>query len=39
MVKREELPKTWEELADPKWAGKFSTDPTGVAFRIVADNS
>jgi iron(III) transport system substrate-binding protein len=26
LVRREELPKTWEELADPKWKGKLGIE-------------
>jgi iron(III) transport system substrate-binding protein len=28
-VKPEELPNTWDELLDPKWAGKVIVDPRG----------
>jgi iron(III) transport system substrate-binding protein len=34
-VKREELPKTWDELGDPKWAGRFGVDPGGNAFAYL----
>src|SRR5688572_32793430 len=26
LVKKEELPKTWEELADPKWKGRLGIE-------------
>jgi len=35
MVKKEEYPKTWADLADPKWKGKISSaraDSSGSAF-------
>jgi iron(III) transport system substrate-binding protein len=28
-VKPEDLPNTWDELLDPKWAGKVIVDPRG----------
>ena len=31
-VKPEELPNTWDELLDPKWAGKVIVDPRGRPF-------
>lgn len=31
-----EMPSTWEELADPKWAGKIAVDPTGSALSYLA---
>jgi iron(III) transport system substrate-binding protein len=30
MVRREELPKKYEELADPRWKGRFHVDPDDV---------
>ena len=26
LVKKEELPKTWEDLADPKWKGRLGIE-------------
>jgi ABC-type Fe3+ transport system substrate-binding protein len=34
-VKRDELPKTWDQLADPKWSGQFANDPAGSAFSLL----
>lgn len=31
-VKPEDLPNTWDELIDPKWAGKVIVDPRGRPF-------
>jgi iron(III) transport system substrate-binding protein len=35
-VKPEDLPSTWEELIDPKWAGKVIVDPRGRPFDQLA---
>jgi len=32
-VQPEELPNTWEELVDPKWAGQVVVDPRGYTFQ------
>jgi iron(III) transport system substrate-binding protein len=29
LVSKDQLPNTWKELADPKWAGKVIVDPRG----------
>jgi iron(III) transport system substrate-binding protein len=34
-IKAEELPKTWTELGDPKYAGRFSTDPAATAYSFL----
>jgi len=31
-LKKEELPKTWEEFTDPKWAGRFAVANAGYPF-------
>ncbi len=31
-LKKEELPKTWEELTNPKWAGRFAVANVGYPF-------
>lgn len=31
-LKKEELPKSWEELANPKWAGRFAVANVGYPF-------
>lgn len=31
-LKKEELPKRWEELTDPKWAGRFAVANAGYPF-------
>ena len=36
LISADELPKTWEELADPTWAGKFAADPRGYPFNYFA---
>lgn len=32
LVKKEEAPRTWEDLLDPKWKGKFAVDTRPSAF-------
>ncbi|MBV9119163.1 MAG: extracellular solute-binding protein, partial [Chloroflexi bacterium] len=32
LIKKEDLPKKWQDLGDPKWSGKFLTDPSGMAY-------
>jgi iron(III) transport system substrate-binding protein len=34
-IKREELPKTWDELADPKWKSQFAFSSIGSPFGIL----
>lgn len=31
-----DLPNTWDDLADPKWAGEIITDPRGIPFNQLA---
>ena len=33
LVKKEELPKTWEDLTDPKWKGRLGIEAGG--FRLA----
>jgi iron(III) transport system substrate-binding protein len=35
VIKAEELPKTWTDLGDPKYAGRFSTDPAATAYSFL----
>jgi iron(III) transport system substrate-binding protein len=32
MVSSKEVPKTWEELLDPKWKGKIAVDPRSIVW-------
>ncbi|MCW2699129.1 MAG: transporter substrate-binding protein [Blastococcus sp.] len=32
----EDLPDTWEDLVDPKWAGKTSVHTTGIPFDVLS---
>jgi iron(III) transport system substrate-binding protein len=32
----DDLPDTWEELVDPKWAGKTSVHTTGIPFDVLS---
>jgi iron(III) transport system substrate-binding protein len=32
MINKQDLPKSWEDLGDPKWSGKIVTDPGGGSF-------
>ncbi|MBI2988986.1 MAG: extracellular solute-binding protein [Deltaproteobacteria bacterium] len=34
-LKKDELPKTWEELANPKWAGRFAVANQGYPFNYL----
>ncbi len=36
LLKKEEAPKTWEDLLDPKWKGKFVVDSRPKAFLCLA---
>ena len=37
MLKKEEAPKTWEDLLAPKWAGKFTVDTSCNAYLRLVD--
>src|SRR5690606_4976208 len=32
----DDLPDTWEEIADPKWTGKYIVDPRGTLLSLIA---
>ena len=36
-MKREDLPKTWEQIGDPKWSGQFANDPAGSAYTLLGE--
>jgi iron(III) transport system substrate-binding protein len=37
LLKKEAAPKTWQELLDPKWAGKFTVDTSCNAYLRLVD--
>ena len=37
LLKKEEAPRTWEELLEPKWKGKFTVDTSCNAYLRLVD--